>query len=260
MHKLKIGLVGLGYLGSFIAKSLLEKKYSIIATKTLDNTKTTIPDLKILPFNIKTDLIPSDIINSDIIIYNIPPVEPNFVKKFFNQLRSDQKIIFTSSISIYGPNRGIIDETFRVEENSLYAPVVLEAEKLLKNKFSNYCLLRLGGLYGNNELIKRHPIFFLEGKKEISTGEEYLHLVHAEDCAMACLNVIEKNLFPNEINIVSDLRILKKDYYIKMAQKLNLCPPEYVLNPISNPTKISNEKSKLLLNLVYKNPENYDIN
>ena len=42
-----------------------------------------------------------------------------------------------------------------------------------------------------------------------------------------------------------------------MAEKLNLVAPVYGVNPVENPTKISNQKSKNLLSINYLNPEDY---
>lgn len=154
---------------------------------------------------------------------------------------------------------GSIDENTPIPFPSLNAPIVLELEILAKKYFKNLALLRFGGLYGNTPYQKRHPITFLAGKKDLKTGHEYLHLVHVNDCANAIIKIIEKDLFPIEINIISDLRILKKDYYINLAMKCHLPLPIYTNEIILDATQISNQKSIALLGLKYHNPAEYSL-
>jgi len=177
MKKQKIALIGMGFLGSPLVLKLLSKYHNVVATKTQ-------------PFSLpETDLVtlPLDLLHlshfqetlhvlaeADLVIYDLPPLEPTLVEAFINVFSPQTKIICTSSISIYGPNRGDIDESFILPENSTNAPIVFKIEKLFKARFQNLALLRLGGLYGNTPTHKRHPINFLSGKMNIKNGNEFL--------------------------------------------------------------------------------------
>ena len=114
--------------------------------------------------------------------------------------------------------------------------------------------MRPGGLYGK----KRHPVYFLQGKAGLKTGDELLHLAHLDDVIKAIISVLKTDLWHETFNIVSDLRIPKKDYYTSIAQKLNLSPPQYEdQQSIHQETNISNEKSKNMLGLIYKDPNEF---
>lgn len=264
MQKTKMALIGMGYLGTPLAQALIKQGFPVTATKTTNKTSQPFThDLSLLPFDItqltNQDNLPAEIQNADILIYNIPPIQPQYVEIFFRKLNANQKIIYTSSTSVYGKNMGSIDENTPIPSPSINAPIVLELEFLAKKYFKHLALLRFGGLYGNTPFQKRHPVTFLAGKKELKTGHEYLHLVHVYDCIKAIVKVIEKDLFPIELNIISDLRILKKDYYTEMVQKLHLDLPMYDDNPVHNATQISNHKSIKLLGMTYRNPIDYFI-
>jgi nucleoside-diphosphate-sugar epimerase len=249
MKKGKIGLIGVGFLGKPLAKKLTAEGYDVVGTTKREY------DL------LNDDKIPAQLKLCDIVVYDVPPLEnTEAVEKCFKQFSADQKFIYISSTSIFGPNAGQIDESYSPPENSPYSPIVLKLEMIAKQYFTNLCLLRFGGLYGNTEDKKRHPVHFLAGKTHLKTGAENLHLVHVEDCIEAIMTVIEENLFPEECNLVSDLRIPKKEYYTEMAKKFGLELPSYDDVETKNPTNISNEKSKEVLGMNYRNPLDYNLN
>jgi nucleoside-diphosphate-sugar epimerase len=232
-----IGLIGRGWLGSPLEIAL--KNYGYLTFSTTSKS-----------FDITKDPIPNEFIESDILIYTVPPLGLKEAEKFFSQIDSNKKIIFTSSTSIYGKNQGFVDENTLSTLEITSSPVLYATEQYLKNKFKNLTIIRPGGLYDE----KRNPVFFLAGRSGITTGNELLHLVHQTDCINAILSIVDKDLFGEDFNLVSDLRILKKEYYQEMAQKLSLAIPEFSNTEVSNPTKISNEKAKKILGIEFLNP------
>lgn len=235
--KKNIGLIGRGWLGTPLEIALKNNGYHTFSTTSKS-------------FDITKDSIPKELLESDILIYTIPPLGQKEAQNFFSQIDSYKKIIFTSSTSYYGKNQGFVDENTLSTIEISGSPVLFETEQFLKNKFKNLTIIRPGGLYGE----KRHPVFFLAGRSGITTGNEHLRLVHQTDCVNAILSIVEKNIWSEDFNLVSDLRILKKEYYIEMAKKLNLALPEFSNIEIVNPTNISNEKAKIRLGIEFLNP------
>lgn len=250
MSTKKITVIGCGWLGLPLCEKLTALGHTIVTTTTsLDKQKDLEKKFESYLFDVTKDNPDSKLLDSDILIYTIPPLGKGEVETFFNSIDSNKKILFISSTSVYGKNQGDVTEEKAFDPNSKNALVLREAEIFLKKRFKNLTIIRPGGLYDE----KRHPVYFLAGKTGLTTGDEYLHLVHRDDCINAIMSIIEKNIWNEEFNLVNDLRVKKEEYYIEIAKKLKLEPPQYLKTPISNPTKISNEKSKKLLSLKYIN-------
>lgn len=253
MKKEFLCLIGCGWLGKPLADFLFKKNYSVTVTATAS----TRPDLLAdgisyigLDLNSAQDL-PSAVEKADVLIYTIPPLELTVIKKFFDKIPNDKKIIFTSSTSVYSKQSGATDESAQLDLDQTSSPLLVETENYLRQRFANITILRLGGLYGE----KRHPVHFLAGKKNLKTGNEFLHLAHQEDCINAINAVLDKKAWGEVFNIISDLRVTKKEYYLEMARKLSLPLPEYdEVDCGARYTKISNEKSKKKLEISYLDP------
>lgn len=257
MENKKICIIGGGWLGKSLASTLSSNGFDLTLTGKSDKG----PDFLSYPY-IQLELnssfrseIPRQILDADVLIYAIFPLEFSIIQPFFEQLPAYKKIIFTSSTSVYGKNSGEVFEDFPLNQLHSNSPLLVQTENYLQKKFKMLTIIRPGGLYGKD----RHPIFFLQGKKGLTNGHEFLHLVHQEDCINAILAIIKKNLWNHIFNLVSDLRIEKNIYYTEMAKRLNFLPPEYSLSKeskstLNSLTKISNSKSKKLLNLNYLDP------
>lgn len=253
MKKEQITLMGCGWLGLPLCQRLSASGHNVLTTTT------TLEKMDLLDKKIKTYLfdisqclkenLNQELLNSDILIYTIPPLGEGEIENFFRNIDENKKIIFISSTSVYGKNQGEVNESSAFDPHSRNALVLREAEVFLKSRFKNLSIVRPGGLYDE----RRHPVYFLAGKTEISSGPEFLHLVHRDDCIDAISQIIEQNLIGEDFNLVNDLRILKKDYYTEKARELGLPLPHFADNALSNPTKISNDKSKRMLKISFKN-------
>ncbi len=242
-----IGIIGCGWLGLPLVEKLRGQGLNVIST-------TTTPQKNEILFDITCGPIPEKIWQCDTLIYTIPPLGLQEVENFFKKINKITKIIFISSTSVYGKNQGHVTEKSPFDSSSKNALVLREAENYLKKNFSNLSIIRPGGLYGQ----KRHPVYFLAGKLGITSGDEYLHLVSQKDCLAALCKIIEFDLIGEDFNLVSNLRIFKKNYYTYMSKKLNLVAPQFTdLAKTDNPTQISNDKSKKMLSLQYENPFDY---
>lgn len=255
MKKEQLSLIGCGWLGKALAIDLVSSGHNIIATtatdKMIEFTNSGVPYTQL---DISKDLVPDVIHKSDILIYMITPLKLIHVKHFFDQIPLDKKIIFMSSISVYGKNIGNLDEETKLDIHLTSSPLLFETESYIRNKFLHATILRLGGLYG----YKRHPIYSLQGKSELTNGNAFLHLAHLDDCLAAIKAVITKSAWGETFNIVNDVKLRKKEYYPFIANKLNLIPPKYLNEEKNNKEKIiSNTKSKLKLGMNYLNPSEF---
>ena len=115
----KIGLIGRGWLGTPLELALKKNGYHTFSTTSKS-------------FDITNDSIPKEFLESDILIYTIPPLGQKEAENFFNQIDSKKNIIFTSSTSYYGKNQGVVDENTLSTKEFTSSPVLFETEKFLK--------------------------------------------------------------------------------------------------------------------------------
>jgi len=95
-------------------------------------------------------------------------------------------IIFVSSTSVYGQNKGEwVNEASATEPTSFSGRVLLETESLLQQSGVPHCIVRCSGIYGpaRTRLIER----VINGASETET--KWTNRIHSEDCArfLQCL-------------------------------------------------------------------------
>lgn len=233
--KKKITIVGCGWLGQILVPYLKDHVLFTTTRKNFDVGHFT--------------TVPVDITESDIIVYSIPPLALPLIEKFFGLIAVDKKILFISSTSVYGKSQGEVSEETKTDA-CLGNATLIGTEAYLQSRFKNLTILRPGGLYGRS----RHPIKFLSGRTALTTGEEYTHLVHGEDVACAIASVIEKDIWGETFNLVSDLKMQKKLFYPLLAEKFGFTPPLYARTENSSPTIITNTKAKRIMGLTFHDP------
>lgn len=246
-----IGIIGCGWLGLPLAKSLIQDGYQVYGSTTNSLKLPSLEEVGITPYLII--LGPDGIRGSiaefldrlDVLIINVPPRirgdnNENYVlkMKFLHDeigKSSVKKILFISSTSVYGTAEG------EVTEDTVPMPVtesgrqLLEVEKIFqKDKTIQTSIIRFGGLIGP----KRHPITMLSGKKELSNGNEPVNLIHLDDCIHLIKAVLENNWWDEIFNGVYPDHPLKRDYYSHMADKNSLPRPQYLTSGYNKSGKI----------------------
>ncbi len=274
---MKILITGaLGHIGSYVINDLikLKKIKKIYLLDNLMNNKHNVLfsfKSKKLKF-IFGDLTKKQIINkipkSNIVIHlaSITNAEKSFDNKnavlhnnigCFNNIISycklnKSKLIHISSTSVYGPQKGFVDETEKkLSPRSPYAEIKLSEENiLLKNKKIKYISLRFGTISGFSSGMRFHTAvnkFCLNtvmGSKIPIWGKStnlYRPYLSLKDASKVFNFIISKNFFPCEIfNILSEnktiseiLRIIKKNGFnpkIKFVNSRILNQDSYKIN------------------------------
>ena len=259
----KISILGCGWLGLPLAKSLLEKGFLVNGSTTSIDKISVLRDAGINSFqiiltlssvaqssdflNIENSEIELFLENSELLIINIPPKlrgdsKENFVEKIetllpFIEKSSVKKLIFVSSTSVYSD-----DDLFKIGKTETTIPnpetesgkqLVKVENILLKNQNFDTIILRFGGLIGQD----RNPIKFLSGRKNIENPDAPINLIDQIDC----IGIIEKIVFYenrdefwNEIyNAVYPSHSSRKDYYTQKANEQNLALPEFDVSKVS---------------------------
>lgn len=267
---MKISILGCGWLGFPLAKSLVEKGFSVNGSTTSENKLSILSTAGIHPYLISVDenQIVGDfnafLANSEILIIDIPPklrgnLEESFVSKIKNLIPFIEKsvvkkVIFVSSTSVYADSNSEITENTKPQPETESGKQLLEAEELLfSNSNFQTTVIRFGGLIGED----RHPVYFLAGRKNIENPDAPINFIHQKDCIgiiEAILKQVQNDKIKgNEIfNAVTPFHPTRKDYYTQKAIELKLPLPEFDTSKPSVAKLILSEKVEKFLSYQFK--------
>jgi nucleoside-diphosphate-sugar epimerase len=269
-----ISILGCGWLGLPLAKSLLDKGFLVKGSTTSLEKISILESTGIFPHLVTLSAvegqnneiaISSLLENSEILIIDIPPklrgnYKENFLAKIQNLIpfienATIRKVIFVSSTSVYADDNSTVTESTKPETETESGKQLLEVEQLLQNnKNFKTTIIRFGGLIGEN----RHPIHFLAGRKNIENPDAPINLIHQLDC----IGIIEEILrqaqndklgFGEIFNAVAPFHPTRKTYYSEKALELNLLLPEFDESKPSVGKIISSEKVETVLGYHFQN-------
>lgn len=261
----QISILGCGWLGLPLAKSLLEQGFSINGSTTSLDKIPILKDAGITPFQISLfedkvegamDLF---LENSGILIVDIPPKlrgdsKENFVGKIeslipFIENSTVKKVLFVSSTSVFSDDNSEVTEASIPNPDTESGKQLLESEQLLQsNKNFQTTIIRFGGLIGRD----RHPIKFLARIKNIENPDAPINLIHQDDCIGIIETLINLDLWNEIFNAVAPIHPTRKEYYTQKTIELNLPLPEFEEGKISKGKLISSIKVKTILNYKFK--------
>ncbi len=267
----KISILGCGWLGLPLAKSLLSKSYTVKGSTTSESKLDLLKNAGISPFQIQLEQhqiigkIEDFLKETDILIIDIPTGlrreisssnEMTFVNKIKNLIpfiekSGIQKVIFVSSTSVYGDSFPIIEITEETKPNpdtESGKQLVIAQTLLQSNEHFKTTVIRFGGLLGED----RHPVKFLAGRTNVENPDAPVNMIQREDC----IGIIEKILkqvqhdnweWNQTFNAVAPQHPTRKEYYHKKAQILNLPLPIFAENLESKGKIISSKKVETIL-------------
>jgi len=268
---IKISILGCGWLGLPLAKSLLSKGYEVKGSTTSEGKLEVLKSTGILPFQIQLEEhqiignMEDFLKETDVLVIDIPPglrretstsKEMTFVNKVktliaFIEKSDVQKVVFVSSTSVFGDSFPIIEITEETKPNpdtESGKQLVISETLLQSNPNFKTTVIRFGGLLGDD----RHPIKFLAGRTNVENPEAPVNMIQRKDC----IGIIEKTLdfarddnweWNQTFNGVAPQHPTRKAYYHKKAENLNLPLPTFAENSESKGKIISSEKVETIL-------------
>lgn len=237
---MKIAVMGGGWLGLPLAKSLQKSGHQVVATR---RSKAGVEELvqhelEGIQFELgeplqQTKFAP--IFSSDLLFLNIPVgrkslAAENFqihIETLLKQASNSnvQHVVFISTTSVYGDKSRTITEQSSFSPNTQSGSINLAIEQLATQYFPhNASVLRLAGLIGGT----RHPAKFLAGKTNLANPEQVVNLVHQKDVISAVHKVIDNQLWGETFLLSATDHPTRKDYYTWAAKQLNLVAPIFV--------------------------------
>jgi nucleoside-diphosphate-sugar epimerase len=264
-----IAILGCGWLGIPLAKSLLSKGYEVKGSTTSESKLDVLKNAGILPFQIQLEAqqiigtIEEFLNESDVLIIDIPPglrreisslEEMTFVNKVktlipFIEKSGIQNVIFVSSTSVYGDSFPFLEITEETKPNpdTESGKQLFVSENLLQNNiYFKTTVIRFGGLLGDD----RHPINFLAGRTNVENPDAPVNLIQREDCIgiiEKILNQVEYDNWGETFNAVAPQHPTRKTYYQKKAELFNLPMPTFAEHSESKGKMISSKKVETIL-------------
>lgn len=236
----KISILGCGWLGFPLAKSLLKKGFYVKGSTTSIEKLTVLEQANIEAFliSLHSDSIVGDIEtflkDSEILIIDIPPKlrginNESFVDKIktlltYIEKSSVKNVLFVSSTSVYADENRIITEETTPNPETESGKQLLQSERFLQNntKFKT-TVLRFGGLIGED----RHPIHSLSKKDNVENPDAVINLIHQEDCIGIIEKIIEMKSWDETYNAVAPFHPSRENYYTQKAIELNINVPKF---------------------------------
>lgn len=204
--KRKWGIVGLGWLGRELTRQLRESRIEYWGTTRKE-------------FNWEIDDFPST--SCDVLFLNTPPLTHISPIEFISKINFSGRIIFISSIGVYGNVIGTVTEETTPHPISKNGVWLYEVENLLLKKFKNHItIIRAGGLIGG----ARHPVISLARKSGQVVPDRPVNLIHRNDLIGIVFAVLEHQVVIPLVNAIAPYHPLKSQYYELWCHKLNLGP------------------------------------
>ena len=260
----RISILGCGWLGFPLAKSLVADGFYVKgSTTTLDRLEL-LSDAGIQPFLINLDVdlingkIDSFLSESDVLIIAIPPKRKSpEVDSFHDKINrliqhieksTVKKLLFISSTSVYGNAEGMINELTKPNPETESGKQLVEVENLLKqNKNFKYTILRFGGLVGVN----RNPVKYLVDKANTDASAP-INLIHQDDAIGVIQEIISQGVWEETLNAVAPFYPTRQEYYSQKAKELNLPKPIFTEEKTMAYKVISSEYLQKRLNYTFK--------
>ena len=256
----QISILGCGWLGLPLAKSLLQNGFSIKGSTT-SLEKISLLELEgITPFLVRLEeqqisaSVADFLADSQILIINIPPKlrggsTENFVAKIttllpFIENSTVEKVLFVSSTSVYGEDNEFVSEVTVLNPDTEGGRQLAIVENVLqKNSRFQTTILRFGGLISD----ERNPVRFLSGRQNIENPDAPINLIHQDDCIGIIEKIIGLNSWDETYNAVAPFHPTRQEYYTQKATELNLALPKFAaLNTIVGKTILNNKLIEVL--------------
>ena len=269
-----ITILGCGWFGLPLAKSLLSKGYNVKGSTTSATKLKTLKEAEIMPFQIQLNEqeiignVSNFLHETDVLIIAIPPglrkeilssEEMTFINKMktlipYIEKSGIQKVLFVSSTSVYGDRFPIIEytESTQTHPDTESGRQLVLSEKLLQSNIHfKTTVIRFGGLLGED----RHPIKFLAGRTQIENPDGPVNLIQREDCIGIIIKALDFayiDKWGETFNAVAPQHPTRKNYYQKKAQQFNLPLPNFVEDTKSKGKIISSKKVETILDYSFQ--------
>ncbi len=141
--------------------------------------------------------------------------------------RMPARFMYVSSTSVYGQTDGAeVDESAATEPLEESGRVVLEAERLLRERLPTALVLRFAGIYGPNRWLREKAL--RAGEPLSGDMNKWLNLIHVEDGAATVLAAEEHGDPGATYNVSDGHPVRRREFYEQLAKHLGAPLPRFV--------------------------------
>src|SRR5262249_53289182 len=147
-------------------------------------------------------------------------------------LPAPRRFVYVSSTSVYGQtDGGWVDESSPTEPGDESGRIVLECERLLRERLPAAIILRFAGIYGPGRIIKRAALE--KGEPLATDPDRRINLIHVEDGARTVVAGAERGQLGTTYNVADGRPVTRREYYTALAEFLGAPPPRFEPTPAS---------------------------
>lgn len=237
-----VAIIGLGWLGLPLAQALRERGDTVVGSKTTEEgvkaarlSGVACYPLQLTPvLQANQDDLAALFADTETLIITVPvsALPDGAAYRQAIQALADQalsqavpRLIFTSSISVYGRATGRVTERTPLRPQHASGQTLRDVEQWL------HCLphctvtvLRLAGLVGPN----RHPGRFLAGRNGLPDGDARVNLVHLDDVISAIRHLLDQPQAQGGCyNLCAPQHPIRREFYVRQARRLGLPAPQF---------------------------------
>lgn len=267
MQKETISILGCGWLGLPLAKSLIAQGYNVKGSTTSEAKLDVLQEAGIEPYLVtfEPEIEAEDAVSffqSDILIVNIPPMRrEDIVEYHITQFSSlidalsqspVRSLLMVSSTSVYPSlNQEVIEEDAIDPESPSGQALLMVEEMLMQESGFQTTIVRFGGLVGYD----RTPARYLSALKEITNPNHPMNLIHQDDCIGIISEIIRLQQWGEVFNACSPVHPLRSEYYNRAADDAGVARlPLGATDETMGYKIVNSEKVVKALNYTFKHP------
>jgi nucleoside-diphosphate-sugar epimerase len=249
-----ISVLGSGWLGFPLAKSLLEQDYYVnLSTRNISKFSL-LKQAGAKPFYFEIDHINdkmAEFLVANILIINITSKNLISFQSLINYIAQSpiKHVLFISSTSVYKNKNRLVTESDGDESTE---SILYQIEQSFQKSLDfDITILRLSGLIG----YQRHPGRFFTHNKPISNPDAPVNLIHRDDCIGLIIAIIIKGAWGEVFNGCADTHPNRRDFYSYARQLLDAPPPLFTDTTESQYKIVSNDKIKAQIGYQFLYPD-----
>lgn len=236
---LNISILGCGWYGLALAKSLIKKGYRVKGSTTsiekLNSLKESGVESYQVDFSTEDAIYNPDFFQSDVLFIAIPPKRKSGEANYYPQKietickaatnNKVKHIILISSTGVYeNANKEFNEQDVPCPDSESGKALLLAENIVSAQKSLTTTILRFGGLFGPD----RNPGRFLKGKKSIPNGLAPVNMIHLNDCIGISHAILEQKSFGKIYNACSTQHPSRIDFYTHYSMIANEIAPDFI--------------------------------